>query len=85
MVQVIAGIVSLLEAVPILDKWFEKIATERMRRKLAVFRKSKNIKEQTITALYNAIDRAETNEELQALSILVTDFNTGKLRHTDEL
>lgn len=76
---VFTGIVAFLEAVPILDGWFRGLVGAYYKSKVNKIKNLKISKEQQRDAIINAIQKAENDEEITALSIVLHNHNSGEL------
>lgn len=77
--SIIAGVVSIAEAIPALDRILEKIIELKISRSIdRINAQSITVKDKRMT-LMKSIERAKTNEERKALSIILADMVNGKL------
>ena len=75
----LSGIVAFVRAVPILDKWFTQLTSLYFKKKAEEIRVGEVTIDQKRTAIINSIQKAETDEELIALSVVLDDFNRGRV------
>lgn len=79
MAATLSGIVAILKAVPVLDRWFAQLVSLYFKKKADEIRSGEVTIDQKRAAIINSIQKAETDEELIALSIVLDDFNRGRV------
>jgi len=76
---VINGIAAFIKAVPIIDKWFRNIAEAYYKLRVSQIENLKIGNQEKRAVIIRAIQKAENDQELTALSITLSDYNGGKL------
>lgn len=79
MTAILSGIVAFMEAVPIIDKWFQVLVSTYYKVKVSKIENLRIGEIEQRQAIINSIQKAETDAERIALSITLHKFNSGEL------
>jgi len=75
-----SGIFSVAKAVPYVFKVLDAVYAKYIEHKISKIKQQRITKDDQRSALLQAIEKAETNEEILALSVTLHTINNGGLR-----